>query len=75
MKANSKLCNIFYTALIKGSEHYAYPNEIVELAEPVVEQFIRVVCAVWHFVVYRRVLEKKKDCSINIWLADTLWSW
>lgn len=47
MKADSKLrYNFSKAVLINKKETIAYPNQVVELAEPVIEQLIWVVATV-----------------------------
>lgn len=48
---NIQNCVTFLHArwLERGGEIYAYPNQVVELAEPIVEQFVWVVRTLWHF--------------------------
>lgn len=44
--------------------HCAYPNQVVELAEPIVEQFFWVVATLWHFyLLFVSVLRHGNFCK------------
>lgn len=43
---------------LEMTKSYAYPNQVVELSKPFVEQFIWVVGTVWHFAVRLWCLEE-----------------
>lgn len=58
------------------SEHFAYPNQVVELAKPIVEQFIWVVRTVWHFdAELRRVLKEEKRKNLHKYLISWHFVW